>query len=231
MKKYSAIIVFILSISTAFADVDLAIERTHSMNSEFNLLTQGSISIKELSLDIQNLDWEKKSNPEQKGSLREVSYNFGLDENGGFIVENIYVGSSNSAQITMAHHKIKKWLGQFHSHPYKYESVRNNPFSTQDIFMAFEKVRHTDKGFIWLLGAGDYYFALEVLDPQKMTDFYKEQTIIAKSKGYQFVRDYLQKKYYGARGGSSVLETMSNSVMAIVQDEKVSGLRFLTIPR
>lgn len=231
MKIISIGIIFLFSTCLWAYDyspnLKLVVEKIDPTAKQLWDVTMGRVAMNELPLDMLDLHWDFKGDLNLRNSLREISFNFGLNDNEEFIIENLSIGQKSQSAVIFTPHQIKKWQGQFHNHPYKYDSLRDNCFSTTDVIGALERAQKTGHEFIWMVDTGDYYFALVVEDQLKIKAYWEQMTIKANSVGYQYVRDYLSKLYHSSSvGDGSVYAITTNGVLAVAGLAEKNGLGF-----
>ena len=144
-----------------------------------------------------------------------------------YLLENITKGSSNSLSVYYGHSTEVTLAGEFHTHPYKYESLKNMPFSPRDFYNlhGYQNGSHIVQDYMSLIKAGEVYYAMVVEDVLQARAFWKNQDEIAKSKS-KTTFDYLYKKYYSKNTGNDIIDIQINSLIYIM---KGSGIKLYKI--
>lgn len=84
------------------------------------------------------------------------------------------------------------------------------------------------QGYFALIKSEPSYFAMEVLDPTKLSEYEVEQKRLADVSGLS-VFDYVYKKSYSINRGQSIQEIQMNSLSLIMSDPEVSGIKLWKI--
>lgn len=129
---------------------------------------------------------------------------------------NINMGTKAAGTISFSKPPGYTVLGRFHTHPYEYESLKNMPFSTRDLvdlYISRNKAKMFD-GFFSLIKSGEKYYALVIEDVEMAMNAFKEKEALAKTER-KTLFDYMYKKFYEVKKGSSIQEVQMNSLISI----------------
>lgn len=148
--------------------------------------------------------------------------------NGVIQLRNVTLGSASSIGISYQLKSGDEWLADFHTHPYDYESINDLPFSPRDFVNLMQNKSMHKQGYFALIKSGPSYFAMEVLDPKKLSEYEVEQKRLANESGLS-VFDYVYKKFYSINRGQSIQEIQMNSLTLIMGDPEVSGIKLWKI--
>lgn len=143
--------------------------------------------------------------------------------NGVIQLRNVTLGSASSIGISYQLESGDEWLGDFHTHPYDYESINDLPFSPRDFVNLMQNKKMHRAGYFALIKSGPSYFAMEILDPSKLAAYEAEQKRLATESGLS-IFDYVYKKFYSINRGQSIQEIQMNSLKLIMGDPAVSGV-------
>ncbi len=226
MKNISLIFAFLCS-SLSFAQDIPVSDLLHIIRPQTEVLWD--VSMKKL--DVATLaQYDHQAVDLTLGVLRSIRETAALivRNNDQIILRNITIGSESSVSIPFGLKPGDEWLGDFHTHPYKYESLSDLPFSPRDFLGLLETKNMHKIGYVKLIKSGAKYFALEVRDPDKVKEYYQAQKLLADGQG-QYLFDYLYKKFYSINRGQSIQEIQKNSLRLIMGSESESGIRFIEL--
>lgn len=148
--------------------------------------------------------------------------------NGVIQLRNVTLGSASSISISYQLESGDEWLGDFHTHPYDYESINDLPFSPRDFVNLMQNKKMLRAGYFALIKSGPSFFAMEIIDPAKLQAFETEQKRLASESGLS-IFDYVYKKFYSINRGQSIQEIQMNSLQLIMGDPAVSGVKLWKI--
>ena len=143
-------------------------------------------------------------------------------------LRNVTLGSASSISISYQLESGDEWLGDFHTHPYDYESINDLPFSPRDFVNLMQNKKMLRAGYFALIKSGPSFFAMEIIDPAKLQAFETEQKRLASESGLS-IFDYVYKKFYSINRGQSIQEIQMNSLQLIMGDPAVSGVKLWKI--
>ncbi len=222
------IILFFITLN-AFASAELVQRVYDSLNPANEIILQvslGKMTKAEMLTEL-NLDPKNFKNNGDKKFIREFGGPIIL-ENNQIKVDNLFEGSSSSLAMEFSIKKNQKVIGEFHTHPYKYESLKNMPFSPRDFhnLYNYSNASHLVKDYISFIIAGDHSYAMVVEDPERALEFWKGEDRKAIEAGYEYTFDYLYKKYYSRNSGDEIIDIQINSLIYIM---KGSGIKLYRI--
>lgn len=143
-------------------------------------------------------------------------------------LRNVTLGSATSISISYQLETGDEWLGDFHTHPFEYESINDLPFSPRDFVNLMQNKKMHKAGYFALIKSGPSFYAMEILNPVKLAAYEDEQKRLATESGLS-VFDYVYKKFYSINRGRSIQEIQWNSLQLIMGDPEVSGVKLWKI--
>lgn len=136
-------------------------------------------------------------------------------------------GNANGISISDGGFAPEVIAGQWHTHPWEYEQLKNMPFSPRDITNIYqyrngETIR---KGYVHLILSGEHSYSIEIIDPERAKQHFVEQEMLARADG-KTIFDYLYKKFYSVNRGENMQEIQINSGKHILGGLSQTGMAY-----
>lgn len=190
----------------------------------------GQQSVDQLPLETQEKITTRRAAPSEL-RRREFGAPIARRASGKVELRSISEGSENSVMVDTRLPPGFEVIGQLHTHPWKYEQLKNLSFSPRDIVNAYgvdgdEPYR---ENYPYVVLAGDEFYLLIIRDSGKARARIQDFEAQARAAG-KSLNDFVYEYFYRFNRGNSIQEIHNHSVRQTVGRLSEGGMAFYRRP-